>query len=273
MRRPNREVNIFNMSLLDILCGALGAFCFMMLSLFPDHAKVKNLQARLEAAEHSSGGGNAAARAHLAEQQAQEARRQLQEAQKQLQDAKAEQSLVWFRVAWSTGQDIDAWIETPSGKVCSSKPEQVPQNRRYNPVCKFDDQTKGPAFEGTWFDNVAYEGATYRLFARLQNRNGVLGPASVHGYLIARAPGDKASVQIMGMKDLGEVALPSEHVLVELGWVQFRNPGLDFNAGAKPGGDNPSVRLDLAPDLRFRPPDSRVAAVEPAEQWRVDRWH
>src|SRR5207248_10445888 len=29
------EVNIFNMSLLDILCGALGAFCFMMLVLLP----------------------------------------------------------------------------------------------------------------------------------------------------------------------------------------------------------------------------------------------
>lgn len=35
MRPRNREVNIFNMSLLDILCGALGAFCFMMLVLFP----------------------------------------------------------------------------------------------------------------------------------------------------------------------------------------------------------------------------------------------
>lgn len=35
MRARNREINIFNMSLLDILCGALGAFCFMTLSLLP----------------------------------------------------------------------------------------------------------------------------------------------------------------------------------------------------------------------------------------------
>lgn len=35
MKARNREINIFNMSLLDILCGALGAFCFMMLSLLP----------------------------------------------------------------------------------------------------------------------------------------------------------------------------------------------------------------------------------------------
>src|SRR2546423_11732309 len=35
MRAHPREVNIFNMSLLDILCGALGAFCFMMLVALP----------------------------------------------------------------------------------------------------------------------------------------------------------------------------------------------------------------------------------------------
>lgn len=35
MKARNREINIFNMSLLDILCGALGAICFMMVSLLP----------------------------------------------------------------------------------------------------------------------------------------------------------------------------------------------------------------------------------------------
>lgn len=35
MRTKNREINIFNMSLLDILTGALGAFMFMMLSFVP----------------------------------------------------------------------------------------------------------------------------------------------------------------------------------------------------------------------------------------------
>jgi len=35
MKSRNREINIFNMSLLDILSGALGAFCFLTLVLFP----------------------------------------------------------------------------------------------------------------------------------------------------------------------------------------------------------------------------------------------
>ncbi|MEZ5403903.1 MAG: hypothetical protein R2729_29755 [Bryobacteraceae bacterium] len=35
MKSRRREVNIFNVSLLDILCGALGAFCFLMITLLP----------------------------------------------------------------------------------------------------------------------------------------------------------------------------------------------------------------------------------------------
>src|SRR5207237_77329 len=42
MRARQREVNIFNMSLLDILCGALGAFCFMMLVLLPYYRPPSN---------------------------------------------------------------------------------------------------------------------------------------------------------------------------------------------------------------------------------------
>jgi len=41
MKARNREINIFNMSLLDILCGALGAFCFLMLVLFPYYSQDK----------------------------------------------------------------------------------------------------------------------------------------------------------------------------------------------------------------------------------------
>ena len=44
MKRQNREVNIFNMSLLDILCGALGAFCFLMLALLPHAVAARSLR-------------------------------------------------------------------------------------------------------------------------------------------------------------------------------------------------------------------------------------
>jgi hypothetical protein len=43
MKPRNREINIFNMSLLDVLCGALGAFCFLMLVLFPYYSQDKGV--------------------------------------------------------------------------------------------------------------------------------------------------------------------------------------------------------------------------------------
>jgi hypothetical protein len=45
MKPKNREINIFNMSLLDILCGALGTFCFLTLVLFPYYRPNKNVKA------------------------------------------------------------------------------------------------------------------------------------------------------------------------------------------------------------------------------------
>jgi hypothetical protein len=41
MRARSREINIFNMSLLDILTGMLGAFLFLMLGLVPYYTKAK----------------------------------------------------------------------------------------------------------------------------------------------------------------------------------------------------------------------------------------
>jgi regulator of replication initiation timing len=54
MRARRREINIFNLSLLDVLCGALGAFCFMMLVALPYYrpsqnpAQVREQQEKIE---------------------------------------------------------------------------------------------------------------------------------------------------------------------------------------------------------------------------------
>ena len=51
MKARNREVNIFNMSVLDLLTGALGAFCFLTLALFPSYFKVMGASAASKAEE------------------------------------------------------------------------------------------------------------------------------------------------------------------------------------------------------------------------------
>jgi hypothetical protein len=40
MRPRNREITIFNISMLDVICGAVGAFLILMIILFPSYQKV-----------------------------------------------------------------------------------------------------------------------------------------------------------------------------------------------------------------------------------------
>ena len=57
MKPRNREVNIFNMSVLDLLTGALGAFCFLTLALFPTYFKSQGASSDAAAAaeQHPKG--------------------------------------------------------------------------------------------------------------------------------------------------------------------------------------------------------------------------
>ena len=57
MRSRNREVNIFNMSLLDILTGMMGAFLFLMLGMVPYYSKVKSEEQNPQQQNQGNGGG------------------------------------------------------------------------------------------------------------------------------------------------------------------------------------------------------------------------
>jgi hypothetical protein len=218
MKSRSREVNIFNMSLLDILCGALGAFCFLMLSLFPDHAKVKNLQQQLAAATQGAGGD--------AEARAKEAERRADEAEKAQEKARAEQSLAFFQVAWGGPLDVDLVLQVPNGKYIAAKPDGLPAGQV---VGKVSDVTKGPAKEITWLSDVAYPNNRYRLFARLHAANGATAPFVVNGYITARVPRDKTSA--MGLYDLGLAKLQREGELLELGSIQFQAEDFTVTTG------------------------------------------
>jgi hypothetical protein len=248
MKSRSREVNIFNMSLLDILCGALGAFCFLMLSLFPDHAKVKTLQEQLASATQG-GGADAAGRA-------QEAERRAEEAEKAEQQARAEQSLVFFQVAWTGPPDVDLVLQTPNGKYLASKPDGLPPGQI---VGKISDVTKGPGKEITWLSDVAYPKMRYRLFARVHAANGASAPFVVNGYITARVPRGKTSA--MGLYDLGFARVPREGELLELGSITFEaedftvtNGPLDQTRSSSDAFRPQSERLQL-----FAPPAAASA--------------
>jgi hypothetical protein len=225
MRPRNREVNIFNMSLLDILCGALGAFCFLMLALFPDHAKAKQLQARVDELEKSGVGMTAGDMREKLD----EAEKRAEQAEKELDQAKAEQSLLYVQLFWRTGQDVDLWVQgARSGKWYGPKPSVVPRDQFGG---ELRDRAKGPAREVFWSSDVAYPGLEYRFFAQLQSANGITEPVTVSTYFTARLPsGDSES---MGLEDLGEMTLTREGERIEVGGVRIVNGDYEAWAGPK----------------------------------------
>lgn len=227
MRPRNREVNIFNMSLLDILCGALGAFCFLMLALFPDHAKARQLQSRLDELEKNS--------ANMTESDMREklddAERRAEKAEKKLDQAKADQSLIYVQLFWRTGQDVDLWVQgVRSGKWYVTKPSLAPRDQIAGQIT---DRTKGPAREVLWFSDIGYPGLEYRFFAQLQSTNGIAGPVTVSTYFTARVPSGGEN-SAMGLDDFGEMTLTREGERIELGSIRIENGTYQVWIGAKP---------------------------------------
>lgn len=181
MRRQHREINIFNMSLLDILCGALGAFCFLMLVLFPyykpsaakpseDHGEknlkqmeenMKNLERQLE--EFRKLGPQASEQLVKQMQgQVQQAQDQLKQAQQRVTKAEEEanreraqkeqmqkrldqlelRNPVGVQILWATRHDIDLYIRQPFVLKGTNKVPEFDPGKKQGPVFNGDSGTE-----------------------------------------------------------------------------------------------------------------------------------
>ena len=102
MKRLNREISVFNMSMLDVITGALGAFLMIMIILFPHYnrdssellAEIREQEARIAALESEANAAQLAladARAELteAERRAEAAEELAEEAAAELDAAEA----------------------------------------------------------------------------------------------------------------------------------------------------------------------------------------
>jgi hypothetical protein len=189
MRRRNREVNIFNMSLLDILCGALGAFCFMMLALFPSYLTAQ------------AGGGGEDERVKQAEQRADEAERKADEAEKKADQAKKDQSLVYFNIRWDNADDVDLWVKGPTGAIYS-----VAKDAADKKTGTIADRQHGPAGEGLWSADVQYPNTAWEVSAELHSQENAGTPVLVRGYATTRST-TRAGEETMSLFELGTVTL------------------------------------------------------------------
>ena len=143
MRARNREINIFNMSLLDILTGMLGAFLFLMLGLLPYYSKVaKGKQIDPEELRRLRE-ENQRLQNMQQPQDVSALRKQIEDLASQRDYWRAQQGTVSFVTTWdSAAADIDVLVMKPSGKIVTPKPNDKVLGRNAD----FDGAfTSGPA--------------------------------------------------------------------------------------------------------------------------------
>ena len=209
MKARNREINIFNMSLLDILCGALGVFCFMTLVLFPywrpTGANAEDLEKNKQAIEQelkdlkkklgeSADGKQMLQQVEQLEQRLQQqqgdlnrARQELAESDKKVEKLERRNPVV-TTMTWTGPQDLDLFLEPVNfgydgGKMTARMDPKKKQPTNFSGETK-SDYSSGPATE-VWATRDAITGGEQKVYYKLLSANGSTSPTYVGGYFLA----------------------------------------------------------------------------------------
>ncbi len=171
MKPRNREINIFNIAMLDVISGAMGAFLIIMVILLPYYNKeASDYQRELQqsrAAEET---------ARKATQTAEAAQRAAEETAQQLA-----KPFLLVHIQWgSKHQDVDLHVVDPSGAEFYFEHKTHPGRSGKLSV----DSRFGPGSE-VWSITNAPPGK-YRIYANLHDTHGVNDIPTVTGSVIHR---------------------------------------------------------------------------------------
>src|ERR1051325_4235850 len=159
MKPRNREINIFNMSLLDILCGALGTFCFLMLVLFPfykpnqsssvQHPEEKGVDPKTYS-EAMARSRDLEAKLNSCRAQAQDCRDHQQKAEKQVRSLEMRSPLI-ISALFDGPDDFDLYVEDDDVSTTTGKPaprvDPVQKQNTFWPGDRHLDCSAGPCTE------------------------------------------------------------------------------------------------------------------------------
>lgn len=190
MRRRNREINIFNMSALDLFASALGAFILLFAILMPYYLKTSKIVMQ----------ENVQLKAQVKEQQL-----RLQALEQENADYKARLSQTFLAVVmkWPTaGVDIDLYVKDTAGNVFSFE-----QQTHSGTLAELSVDTKiGPGIE-IWEHPSASPGeyvVSYDFF----KESPVSEPTEITGTVYFRDGAKKLqSLQLNGRGDNKQVAI------------------------------------------------------------------
>ncbi|MCB2264251.1 MAG: hypothetical protein LGR52_15125 [Candidatus Thiosymbion ectosymbiont of Robbea hypermnestra] len=174
MKPRNREINIFNLSMLDVISGAMAAFLIIMVVLIPYYRKesidyqaiIASLQREVAEAQQQT---------QAAQAESEQQRRHAEELARQL----AKTFLVLY-VRWNTRDDVDLHLIDPSGAEFSFQRKRIPGR----PGELSEDNVNGPGNE-VWEIRDAPPG-NYKVFVNLFAVKDRRKPVVVKGRLFHR---------------------------------------------------------------------------------------
>ncbi len=196
MKRRNRDINIFNLSMLDVISGAMGAFLIIMVILLPYYKKESiDYQKELEQARAAEDTARQAAQSAQAARRA--AEESLRSTEKSMRAAQAEadqnrqradaanrqlaKTFLLVHIQWDTKyQDVDLHVVDPNGTEFWYEHKSHPGHPGELSV----DSQFGPGNE-VW-RNPRADAGDYRVFAELYNLHGVNDTPTVTGSVIHR---------------------------------------------------------------------------------------
>ncbi len=197
MKPRNREINIFNLSMLDVICGALGAFLILMVVMMPYYKKdsismrQELQQAQTAAAEARQAAETAVTAQRAAEAQAEQFRQQAASAAQQLA-----KTFLLVHIQWATKkQDVDLHVVDPAGAEFFYK-----QKRHAGRPGELSvDSIYGPGNE-VWSVSNAQPG-DYAIFVNLYADHGEVVQPKIIGSVLHR-DGKTAlpDIQLTGVK-------------------------------------------------------------------------
>lgn len=173
MRRPNRNIEIFSLSVLDLFASALGAFIMIAVLLFPSYRRDKQLRSEAEKLKLAIADKDKLARDASAELKATLAKLSTEtvkskEAETALADAKLKldkateelaKTFLVISIEWTvTGADVDLHVTDPAGNLFNfSKNNRDRREYPQIPAQMSFDSTSGPGVE-VWQHPLATKG-------------------------------------------------------------------------------------------------------------------
>lgn len=178
MKRKNREINIFNMSALDLFASAMGAFLVLAVVALPYYLKVDPLIKKLK----QCNGQLQSTQQQLQQCQAQNQQLQAENEQLQRDLAKTFLSVV---ILWPSEDDVDLHVTDPNGNEFYYKTDNRDRGDFPNSNAQLSwDVRTGPGAE-VW-DSASPEAGIYKVEYLLFNKRSRSSSVTVKGKLYYR---------------------------------------------------------------------------------------